>query len=415
LFSFVAIVSEIEGGFVYIYLKMDRKPALTARKRPHQRRLLLSLLLCLLWAEVASSFVVVDGNSRRRRVCSSSSSKSNPLEQQKVQRCSRRSLPTTAATIRNTDLALEENECNPEDEERRMAARSLAGVRHADVLEGLRGLYPEQDIDKRNALSRTDGYWPFIQKGEEPPKQFTYGEYDLLFFAELLDKVHSCYYSDNSDNNNNKDGDSSTPPPSSWKDCVFLDIGSGAGRLVIGAAALHPDMKLCKGMEILPGLNKEALEIVQKCREDNNNNNNNNANDEEEDDREEEEWIENESGLLVKVAAEAAPPEEEVQRQQDDEIEEDDDDACYSLPIYSAAAEGEVEEKQRQRLSLAPMEFSCSSFEDPYNYFLADANVIFCFSSCMSTDIRKSLSMAIGRECRPGTIVMVRFYFVYFS
>jgi hypothetical protein len=54
--------------------------------------------------------------------------------------------------------------------------RSVSGVRFASVLSGMDKLFSPQDLDRRNALSRTDGYWPFIQKGQDPPQQFTYGK-----------------------------------------------------------------------------------------------------------------------------------------------------------------------------------------------------------------------------------------------
>ena len=65
--------------------------------------------------------------------------------------------------------------------------KSLSGVSYTQVIQGLSKLYPPSALEERNAASRTDGYWPFIQKGHDPPKQFTYGEFDFSFLAELLD------------------------------------------------------------------------------------------------------------------------------------------------------------------------------------------------------------------------------------
>jgi hypothetical protein len=32
-------------------------------------------------------------------------------------------------------------------------------------------LYPPFELEKRNAQSRTDGYWKYVSRGEEPPKE----------------------------------------------------------------------------------------------------------------------------------------------------------------------------------------------------------------------------------------------------
>ena len=59
---------------------------------------------------------------------------------------------------------------------------------------------------------------------------------------------------------------------------------------------------------------------------------------------------------------------------------------------------------------MAPIEFVCGSFTDPYIYF-GDADIIFVFSSCMGSDIfQVGISHAIGRQCQPGTIVITTDY-----
>ena len=121
-------------------------------------------------------------------------------------------------------------------------------------MSGLKELYPPHDLSKRNSISRSDGYWSYIEKGEEAPQHFTYGEFDFLFFCELLDRAHHHYF---------KESDGRTK---GWDGKVFLDVGSGTGRLVIGAAALHPGFSKCKGLEILNGLHQNALENLEKCR-----------------------------------------------------------------------------------------------------------------------------------------------------
>jgi hypothetical protein len=215
--------------------------------------------------------------------------------------------------------------------------RSVSGVRFASVLSGMGKLFSPQDLDKRNALSRTDGYWPFIQKGQDPPKSMTYGEFDYYFFAELLDRAHEIYFGNN---DNNDDNDSVQPD---WQDKVFVDIGSGTGRLVLAAAGLHPSWRKCRGVELLPGLHKAAEENLESCQKS--------------------------------------------------------DQQGYALTATND--ETGVEES----LPLAPIEFTCGSFDDPYAYF-GDADCVFVFSSCMSEDLMGSLSKSIGRQCKPGAIVI---------
>lgn len=123
---------------------------------------------------------------------------------------------------------------------------SVSGIPYGKVLSGLDILYPPVDLAQRNAVSRADGYWPFIKDGGEPPLEFTYGEFDFPFFAELLDRA-SLYQG------------------GGWAGKTFCDIGSGAGRLVIGAAALHPNLRLCRGVEFLPSCHDLAVQTVGRC------------------------------------------------------------------------------------------------------------------------------------------------------
>jgi SAM-dependent methyltransferase len=213
--------------------------------------------------------------------------------------------------------------------------RSISGVRFASVLSGMDKLFSPQDLDRRNALSRTDGYWPYIQKGEDPPQQFTYGEFDFYFFAQLLDRAHEIYFGSN-DNSDEK-------LQSDWQDQVFVDIGSGTGRLALAAAGLHPSWQRCRGVELLPGLHKAAEENLESCQRS--------------------------------------------------------DQQGYALTATND--ETGVEES----LPLAPIEFTCGSFDDPYVYF-GDADCVFVFSSCMTEDLMGSLSKSIGRQCKPGAIVI---------
>ena len=131
---------------------------------------------------------------------------------------------------------------------------SAAGVSYKSVLDRLHQLFPPSDLEKRNALSRTDGYWPFIQQGEDPPSHLTYGEFDFYFFAQLLDKAMEQLQ---------------RPPKQQPKqqDVVFCDVGSGTGRLVLAAAMLHPNWKTCRGIELLPTIHANAMENLQTCQE----------------------------------------------------------------------------------------------------------------------------------------------------
>jgi hypothetical protein len=83
------------------------------------------------------------------------------------------------------------------------------GVRLRPSLEWTSCFLPR--FRRRNALSRTDGYWPYIQKGEDLPQQFTYGEFDFTFFAQLSTvRTKSIFQHDNSDDK----------VQSNWKICL---------------------------------------------------------------------------------------------------------------------------------------------------------------------------------------------------
>jgi hypothetical protein len=159
----------------------------------------------------------------------------------------------------------------------------------------------------------------------------------------------------------------------------------------LAAAALHPDFKLCRGIEILPGISSLAKETLEKCR----------LIDESDMDENKDEaadtWVANESGFNIKERDKAVLDDSNDQRPHDakrDEI----DGVEYYLPATNGGEDVE-------RLKLAPIEFSCGSFEDPYEYF-GDADCVFVFSSCMSSALMQSLSKAIGRQCKPGTIAI---------
>ena len=221
-------------------------------------------------------------------------------------------------------------------------AKSLSGIPYSLVTRGLEALYPKHEEGKRNALSRTDGYWPYVKSMETPPTDLTYGEFDLGFFASLLDRARQFH--DNTSGNCISNDDEDDADLKTWDGKVFTDIGSGTGRLVLGAAALH-QWNLCRGIEILPSIHEFAVDALNKCRGTNN-----------------------------------------------DRIH--DDAARYHLAIDASCS-----------LSLSPIELRCGSFDDPYEYF-GDSDCIFVFSTCMSQDLMQALSNAVGRQCKPGTLII---------
>lgn len=70
----------------------------------------------------------------------------------------------TNNSLRQSNLIPEENpHANPD-------ATSKAGVRYGTVISGLSHLFEPKELDKRNALSRSDGYWPYISDEDGPPQ-----------------------------------------------------------------------------------------------------------------------------------------------------------------------------------------------------------------------------------------------------
>ena len=156
---------------------------------------------------------------------------------------------TRSSTASTTGLYLQP----VEDPNAKLSTKSLAGVLYEDVLQGLYRLYPPSDYADRNAVSRAGGYWPYIKEGEEPPLELTYGEFDLPFFAEILDAAHRFFDTDEND-------------AGTWAGKTFCDIGSGTGRLVVSAAALHPNLALSRGVEYVENCHDLAVKMVWKCR-----------------------------------------------------------------------------------------------------------------------------------------------------
>jgi len=139
--------------------------------------------------------------------------------------------------------------------------KSISDINYSQVILGLDNLYPPNELSQRISKSRSDGYWSYVEDGMKPSQELTYGEFDFYFFAELLDRACHHYYRNEDNvkrlNNEQQNG---------LNGKTFVDIGSGTGRLVIGAAALHPGLSLSKGIEILPGIHESAIKFLGNCR-----------------------------------------------------------------------------------------------------------------------------------------------------
>ena len=205
------------------------------------------------------------------------------------------------------------------------ATSTVSWVPFPLIQDGLDQLYPPEELEARNALSRKDGYWAFVREGEDPDPNFTYGEFELSFFAQLLERAGQIWKEHNGD---------------SLCDKVFVDIGSGTGRLVIAAAALNPAWRTCRGIELLEGIHDKAVETVEQC----------------------------------------------------------------STPDGSRKLIS-----QGQELPMASIDLVCASFDDA-RASLGDSDVLFMFSSAVDKDLLTLLSKAIGRECKPGTLVITTDY-----
>jgi hypothetical protein len=256
----------------------------------------------------------------------------------------------TASVVYATDLDYTENDSglflpqDPDNFDLPENPISKSGVSNQQVVDGIDLILPPEGLDQRVALSRKDGYWPYITNGDEPPQEFVYGEFDAIFFAHMLDRAHELYYR----NLPNKQPD--------WTDKVFCDLGSGTGRLVLAAAALHR-WKKCRGVELLESIHMAAEENLSKCS------------------------IRDEPSVETTTTVES--PEVENGSVQ------------YALPSPNVPG----------GLPLAPVEFSCGSFDDPYEYF-GDADCVFAFSTCFGQDLLDMLSRAVGGQCKPGCIVI---------
>jgi hypothetical protein len=237
------------------------------------------------------------------------------------------------------------------------ATVSSSGVVLGEVHDRLEQYYPTAQWQQRNAVSRTDGYWPYVQQGRDPPAANTYGEFDFYSFAQLLEVAIQELSTSVEDEEDEEKAQA--------MNITFTDIGSGAGRLVLAAAALHPFWRRYRGVELLPGLHAMAQTVHAQ-------------------------WIESTRTTTTTT-----------RWNEDDENDDDenDDDEHNQPPLGANTAGADVDR----------IEWTCGSFTDPYFYF-GDSQIIFCFSTCMDQSTIDSLGQAIGRQCRPGTVVITTDY-----
>jgi len=163
-------------------------------------------------------------------------------------------------------------------------------------------IFPPDGIESRNAASRTDGYWRYVQRNDDPPLEFTYGEFPINSFHKVLQTAMSHHSSPTN----------------------FIDLGSGAGRLVVAASLLFPCLTPCTGVEVLPSLHDLAASILS-------------------------------------------------------------DNPNPSVSLV------------------------CGSWTDKYLY-LGDADIIFCYSSCLPPAQRTELMQSLVRQLEPGTIIATTEY-----
>ena len=50
-------------------------------------------------------------------------------------------------------------------------------------------MFDPDAVESRNAASRTSGYWRYVQKGKDPPLEFTYGESPLSSLEKVIQSM----------------------------------------------------------------------------------------------------------------------------------------------------------------------------------------------------------------------------------
>lgn len=115
-------------------------------------------------------------------------------------------------------------------------AAAAGSLKSSSVLDML---YPRPSYDARRMLARDAALARSSMSAGGIPlagDSMTYGEFDLDFLGSLLEAAEP------------QKGD------------TFVDLGSGCGRLVLGAALLRPKVWAeCHGIELLPELHNEAV------------------------------------------------------------------------------------------------------------------------------------------------------------
>jgi hypothetical protein len=297
------------------------------------------------------------------------------------------------------------------------------------------------------ALSRQDGYWPYISTGEEPPPELVYGEFDVGFFGTILDRALELMHSDSSSSRSTTATAATTGTlDSAASSKVFCDLGSGTGRLVLTAAALYP-WKLVRGIELLPGIHAQAVAQLEKCRRRYSSSSSHcetstaqvpsppttkqsnlrrngvwdhyqpfmpsNAwlnqlsqtraidvdnNDKDEADQHKKPW----SGITT---TERTSNKAGTTTTMTTTTEVDDTNFCLAIQDNQYA----YTQPEEKTLPLAPIQLSCGSFTDPSQYF-GDADIVFCFSSAMPYSVIQSMAQAVGQQCQPGTLLLTTEY-----
>ena len=122
-----------------------------------------------------------------------------------------------------------------------LAHAAPAALSDATKLLGI--IFPNSDYGERLVVGRAAQlgpemiYRPGVTNGIEAA--LTYGEFDFGFFAELVQRALD------------EQGSSAGQ--------TFVDVGSGCGRLVFGAAALWPDLACVAGVERVDELHRLAV------------------------------------------------------------------------------------------------------------------------------------------------------------
>ena len=108
----------------------------------------------------------------------------------------------------------------------------------------LETLYPTAEHDERVRLGKlAQGLTPGTAlRPHDKGQDKTYGEFSLESFGQCLSVA--------------ADG---------LEEVGFVDVGSGVGRLVLGAALIFPRFRQCHGLEISPVLHEDAVKRLQRA------------------------------------------------------------------------------------------------------------------------------------------------------